>query len=80
MRIEHKIRSHGAAVTTSVFAHALHGQEGSRHGGGTPAGGTSWNREAVLGGNGRTCMDSTTAEPCEGVRVAFYRATPTEAA
>ncbi|MGF6472772.1 hypothetical protein QFZ96_002408 [Paraburkholderia youngii] len=80
MRIEHEIRSHGAAVTASMFAHALHGQEGARHGGVTPAGGTSWNREAVLGGNGRTCMDSTTAEPCEGVRVAFYRATPTEAA
>ncbi|MEX3901377.1 MULTISPECIES: hypothetical protein [Paraburkholderia] len=58
----------------------LPGKKASITGGVMPAGGTSWNRGAVLDGNGRTCMASTTAEPCEGVRVAFYRATPTEAA
>ncbi|PTB22961.1 hypothetical protein C9I56_41725 [Paraburkholderia caribensis] len=48
------------------------------------AGETSWNGEWGRGSSGRQwaeCMDSTGLWlSCEGMHVAFYRATPTEAA
>ncbi|MGF6960924.1 hypothetical protein QFZ97_006880 [Paraburkholderia youngii] len=51
----------------------------------TAAGEASWNPDAGTrrfwtAKGGRHGFDWATAEPCEGMRVAFYRETPTEAA